>query len=485
MSSKEISVQKQAEYEPWYRKFSMRKLILVTGDLIVVNGILLVIQLWRGELSPSWEGLRNHCYWFVTMSILWLLVGAVFRIYSLPKAYSVVHSLKSTLSAAIVVDFLNILLPVISPSLPARRSEIGGGLLMMLVGAGLWRVIFARSFVHPGFHRRALVVGAGWAGDTLVKTMSHFGARNGNPYLGKGYELLGFIDDDKAKKHKVISGLPVLGTSEDLLKVVRELAVDDIILAITKRGSIEANMFQAILDCREHGISVVSMQTLYERLTDQVPLDHAGNNLEVIIPWNSSMSQRLYPVFREMADIISGLIGFSLLCGAIPFVWVVNRITSRGPLFYRQRRVGKSGKHFMVLKFRTMVVDAEQNGAVWATVNDDRITAMGRFLRKSRLDELPQFWNVLRGEMSLIGPRPERPCFVEMLEKEIRFYRLRHAVKPGITGWAQVHYGYGATVKDAFVKLGYDFYYIKNQSIFLDFMILLRTVSVVLGFKGR
>ena len=156
------------------------------------------------------------------------------------------------------------------------------------------------------------------------------------------------------------------------------------------------------------------------------------------------------------------------------------------PLFYSQERVGYSGKVFTMLKFRTMVVDAErQTGGVWANENDDRITTIGRFLRKSRLDELPQLWNVLKGEMSLIGPRPERQSFVELLEKEIPFYRLRHAVKPGITGWAQVCYRYGASTEDAFVKLQYDFYYIKNQSVFLDLLILLKTFRLMLGLGGR
>jgi len=206
----------------------------------------------------------------------------------------------------------------------------------------------------------------------------------------------------------------------------------------------------------------------------------------VIMPGDQSPSQRLFLIFREAADALTALPALLFLGLCIPPLWVINRFNSPGPLFYRQDRIGKSGKIFKILKFRTMVVAAEQTtGVVWAKANDDRITPVGRFLRKSRLDELPQFWNVLKGEMSFIGPRPERPSFVSVLEKEIPFYRLRHAVKPGITGWAQVQYGYGASVNDAFVKMTYDLYYIKNQSFFLDVLIIWKTFSVVLGLKGR
>jgi exopolysaccharide biosynthesis polyprenyl glycosylphosphotransferase len=331
-----------------------------------------------------------------------------------------------------------------------------------------------------------LVVGAGWAGQTMVQTINKFGVNKPNLHAIKSYQVLGFIDDDSSKQSKSVLGLSVLGSCENLVQLTKELQPDDLILAITDRGNITPKMFDGILACRELGVSIVSMQSLYEQLTNQVPLEHSGRNLEVIIPLELSVGQRIYPIFREMADILCAIAGFLLLCLAIPVVWTVNRLTSPGPLMYKQERVGKAGKTFNMIKFRSMVVAAEEStGAVWARTNDDRITPFGKFMRKSRIDELPQFLNILRGEMSLVGPRPERPRFVSVLEKEIPFYRLRHAVKPGITGWAQVQYGYGASVEDAFVKLGYDFYYIKNQSLFLDVTIILKSLAVVFGLKGR
>jgi lipopolysaccharide/colanic/teichoic acid biosynthesis glycosyltransferase len=170
----------------------------------------------------------------------------------------------------------------------------------------------------------------------------------------------------------------------------------------------------------------------------------------------------------------------------MPFIWLGNRLTNPGDLFYWQERVGEGGKVFQVVKFRSMVMGAEQDtGVVWARENDERITPVGRLLRKARIDEMPQFWNVLKGEMSLIGPRPERPFIITTLEKEIPFYRVRHAVRPGITGWAQVCYRYGASVDDAHIKLEYDLYYIKHQSWYLDLVILVKTVRVMLGLQGQ
>lgn len=169
----------------------------------------------------------------------------------------------------------------------------------------------------------------------------------------------------------------------------------------------------------------------------------------------------------------------------IPFVFIGNLIWSRGSLFYKQERVGAKGELFKIIKFRSMVTKAEQNGAQWAVKNDARITPFGKFLRKMRIDEIPQFWNILKGEMSMIGPRPERPEFVKELEQQIPLYAIRHVIKPGLTGWAQVMYPYAATIEEQKKKLRYDLYYIKKRSLFLDFKIVIKTINTVLYFKGQ
>jgi lipopolysaccharide/colanic/teichoic acid biosynthesis glycosyltransferase len=221
-------------------------------------------------------------------------------------------------------------------------------------------------------------------------------------------------------------------------------------------------------------------------LTGRVPVQHAGRTLDVVMPVGRPALFRLFLLGKRSVDILIGFVGCLFLVLAIPFVWLANRFASPGCLFFVQERVGQGGKTFRLVKFRSMVVDAEKGtGAVWAQVGDSRITPVGNILRKTRLDEVPQFWNVLRGEMSVVGPRPERPEFVNRLAEEIPFYRARHAVKPGITGWAQVKYRYGASQEDSLVKLEYDLYYIKHQGLFADLIILLKTLEVVLGFKGR
>jgi exopolysaccharide biosynthesis polyprenyl glycosylphosphotransferase len=467
----------------WVPPVHKRRVLLVGGDLLVLNTALFLTQLVQTNLEPPWRSSWAHFLCLPALSALWLVVGWTLGSYRFPKVYQVMYSLKATLSTAVIVGFSALLLPALAPSLPLRGSET---VLFLLLALGLWRFIFARCFEHPVLDRRALVIGAEGAGCTLAETLAAFRRAKGDRYAGKHFELIGFIDDDVSKQGKVISDLPVLGTHKNMLKLVKDLRPDDLVLALPDGSELRPGMFQAILDCRELGVSIVRMQPLYESLTHQVPLEHTGTNLDTIMPRFPSIGQRLYAAPREALDILAAIPGLVVLGLMIPLVWTANFLTSRGPLFFRQERVGKSGEVFLLLKFRSMVTNAEAHtGGVWAQENDERTTPIGRFLRKSRLDELPQFWNVLKGEMSLIGPRPERPCFVEPLAQKIPFYRLRHAVKPGITGWAQVNYGYGASVEDAFVKLRYDLYYIKHQRVSLDLLILLKTVRLVLGFKGR
>jgi exopolysaccharide biosynthesis polyprenyl glycosylphosphotransferase len=346
--------------------------------------------------------------------------------------------------------------------------------------------------VQPAFHQRALVVGAGWSGRTLAQAIAETGdsASNGdsggNPYRGTGYRIIGFVDDNAENLGKEIEGSLVLGTHQDLVRLARELQPDELVVAITHAQTIHGGLFQAILDCRELGIQVTTMASLYERVTGRVPVEHAGRDLYVVLPLDRSAGDRLYLAVRRLFDIVVGAAGCILVALLSPVVWLAHQLTAPGDVFYRQERVGKGGQVFKVVKYRSMVMDAEKNtGAVWASHDDGRVTSVGRLLRKTRLDELPQFWNVLKGEMSLIGPRPERPEFIAQLAQEIPFYRVRHAVKPGITGWAQVKYRYGSSVNDSLLKLQYDLYYIKHKGPYLDLLILLKTVQVVLGLKGR
>ncbi|MCL5994716.1 MAG: sugar transferase [Chloroflexi bacterium] len=469
-------------------RLSERKLLLAAIDLGILNGALLITLTLRGEAAlTDLLLLRGYSLvWFITLNILWMAVGAIFDIYNLAKAASAIHSLWATVCTALITTTSYLLIPYITPSLPASRFEALALVAMVAAGISVWRVLYASLLVQPAFQQRALIIGAGCAGAALVRSIKEMSSPRGNPYNGTGYQLIGFIDDDPGKLDTHVEGVPVIGTHHDIRQFVKEFHPDEIIIAITCTQDINPDLFQAILDCHEMGVPITTMAALYERLTGKVPVEQAGQDLAIVLPTKERDIERVYHLARRLVDIGVGAIGCLVLAFVTPLVWLGNRLFSPGPVFYSQNRIGYRGRTFRIVKYRSMVTDAEQrSGAVWATKNDPRITPMGRFLRLSRLDEIPQLLNVLKGDMSLIGPRPERPEFVNQLAREIPYYRARHAVKPGLTGWAQVKYRYGASVNDALIKLQYDLYYIKNQSLFLDIQIILKTIKVVLLFKGQ
>ncbi|NOZ78845.1 MAG: sugar transferase [Acidobacteria bacterium] len=465
---------------------SERKLLLALGDLLVLNAAFFAGLMVRSGFVPGLKNLWAHAYWFVLLSLVWLVVAQLFDAYDLAKAANAVRSMATAGGAVLLTDAVYLLIPFVTPTLPQRRLALFLFPLLAVAGVTIWRGLYATVLVQPAFRRRALIVGAGWSGQTLTRAIAETGDGPSGVNRGTAYEIVGFIDDDPAKAGTEVAGIPVLGDRHDLVRLVTEREADLVIVAITHSQAIHAGLFQAILDCREMGVPVTTMATLYEQLTGQVPVEHAGKDLHVVTPLSQSAGHRSYLGFRRLADIMLGVAGCAVTAAMIPLVWLVNRLTSPGDVLYRQTRVGRAGKPFTLVKFRSMVPGAEEDiGVVWARKNDPRITPLGRLFRKARLDELPQFWNVLKGEMSLIGPRPERPELVEKLAREIPFYRVRHAVRPGITGWAQVKYDYGGSVEDALIKLRYDLYYIKHEGPYLDLLIVLKTIQVILGMGGR
>jgi lipopolysaccharide/colanic/teichoic acid biosynthesis glycosyltransferase len=216
-----------------------------------------------------------------------------------------------------------------------------------------------------------------------------------------------------------------------------------------------------------------------------VPIQFVGKDFYKYFPFSRSNENKLYIFFQRTSDIVLSIIGLVIGVVLLPLILIGNLIGNKGPLFYTQERVGRNSKPFRIIKLRTMFINAEADGAKWAKKNDKRITAFGKFLRRTRLDEVPQFYNVLKGDMSIIGPRPERPFFVNELSRIIPFYETRHIIKPGLTGWAQVNTRYGSSVDDSLTKLQYDLYYIKHRSIFLDFSIAIKTLSTILYYRGQ
>jgi exopolysaccharide biosynthesis polyprenyl glycosylphosphotransferase len=248
----------------------------------------------------------------------------------------------------------------------------------------------------------------------------------------------------------------------------------------------QGETFQTLLDVQERGIEIIRMPTLYEELLGRVPIHHLEADWVIRSFVDEARSSSFFEIGKRFLDIIGSIVGLIILLVLLPFLSLAIILDSGFPIFYRQERLGRGGREFNIIKFRTMRQDAESEGKPqMAGKNDPRVTRVGNFMRVTRLDEVPQFWNVLRGEMSIVGPRAERAQWVATFQHEIPFYRARLLVKPGITGWAQINYGYASTVEDTAVKLEYDLYYIKHRSIAMDIVIILRTIGTVFGRKGR
>jgi exopolysaccharide biosynthesis polyprenyl glycosylphosphotransferase len=470
------------------RNFSLRtsERLLVLGlmDVLLINASLLVALALATGLDVTLDNILANSKWFITLTITWLGCATFFDCYNSARAASTMASVRNTILATIVTAAVYFLIPYLTPPLTSRGAIFYFVGLTLVLAVG-WRTIYARVFDQPMFQQRALIVGAGAAGIALINAMRTSPKRSSNPFRGTGYEIIGFVDDDLRLRDETIEGVAVLGDNESMIELVKTLRINELILAITNSQTISDEMMNALLQCRELGLRVVTMTTVYERLTGRVPIDYVGRDLYMVLPMDDSAIERAYKIIKRLIDVLSALAGLMLMGITILPIAIANRVTSPGPLLYKQRRVGQGGKIFEVYKFRSMRPDAERaTGAVWARQGDDRITPAGRIMRKSRIDELPQFINVLKGDMSLIGPRPERPEFVNALSLMIPYYRARHAVKPGITGWAQVKFGYGSTHEDSRIKLEHDLFYVKHASPLLDIVIALQTPLIMLLAKG-
>jgi exopolysaccharide biosynthesis polyprenyl glycosylphosphotransferase len=298
------------------------------------------------------------------------------------------------------------------------------------------------------------------------------------------FNLVGFFDDDPKKIGKNIEGYPILCGSDQLLKVVDDKKISDLVVAIT--GEMQGRTFQILLDAQERGVEVTRMPTIYEEMVGRVPVHHLESDWVIRSFVDQARTSGFYSLGKRLLDIIGALIGLGIFFAILPFASLATLLDTGLPIFYAQTRLGKGGKTFRIFKFRTMHKDAEEDGKAHLAAEDDpRVTRVGNFMRAVRLDEFPQFFNVLKGEMSLVGPRAERPELVAEFQKQIPFYRARLMVKPGITGWAQINYGYVSTLHETSVKLEFDLFYIKHRTMMMDILIILRTIGTVFSGRGR
>jgi exopolysaccharide biosynthesis polyprenyl glycosylphosphotransferase len=412
--------------------------------------------------------------WFFLLPIAWMLL--LVELYEPHVASSGRKTTRGIALAAFIGLVAYSLVFIFQPNSNLPRIGVGAFLLFASVQTLLWRLVFIRLYKSTGQRRRILLIGAGKAGQTLAELYHSSDTRS--------FNLVGYVDDDAAKVGKSLCGLRVMGTSVHLLNLIEVYHISDIVIAIN--GEIQGATFQTILDAQENGVEVTRMPILYEEMTGRVPVHHLESDWIIRSFVDGLRVSGFYELTKRILDILGGAVGLLIFVITYPFLALAVLIDSGMPVFYSQPRLGRGGRIFTIYKYRTMRQDAEADGEVRITLeNDPRVTRVGNFLRKTRLDELPQFWNVLRGEMSLVGPRAERPELVAEYQKQVPFYRARLLVKPGLTGWAQINYGYVASVTETAVKIEYDLYYIKHRTLNMDFQIMLRTIGTVFRQTGR
>lgn len=454
---------------------SERKILLRLIDILSILGMLYLLS---SSFDFDYFTIdKENWTWVLVLAVYLSIFGTIFELYDLQKASKSDKMIGSVVLTASVTVLFYLLTPFYTPFLPTNRLQIVYFYLAIIIALFLWRFFYINFISSPRFNKKVLVVGEISNIDTIVNTF-----KDSDP----NYRIVGFINCEETNQE----GLKYKGVTEyppsAMHDVIKEHNISEIVVASYNAETITSEIYNDLMLLLEKGFLIKEYTQVYEDMTYRVPVQFVGKDFYKYFPFSRSNHNKLYLFFHRLFDLVFSFIGVVIGALFIPFILIGNLLGNRGPLFYKQERVGKNGKIFSIIKFRTMVVDAERSGnAVWATKNDARVTVFGKFLRRSRLDEFPQFLNILKGDMSLIGPRPERPYFVKELSQVIPFYETRHIVKPGLTGWAQVKVRYGSTVEDSLMKLQYDLYYIKHRSFFLDANVIIKTFSTMLFFRGQ
>jgi exopolysaccharide biosynthesis polyprenyl glycosylphosphotransferase len=454
-----------------------RRTLLLTGDLLMaITSLILALYFWASGdpyLNFSVEFIRRAPVWFFLLPLFWVVL--LVELYDDPRSNNWQATLRSITNAAIV-GLIVYMIVYFSSETKLPRRGVAGFVVAASVLTLLWRFIYIRIFTAPQFIHRVLLVGGGETGKIIMKLVKNVWPP---PFF-----LIGIIDDDPKKIGTEIEGYPVLGGSDRLLDSIAEQNISDLIVSIS--GQMLGQMFQALLDAQELGIEITRMPVAYEEILGRVPIRYLETDWILRSFVDQARVNHIYELLKRMLDILGGLAGVGIMALTYPFVGLAIILDSGFPILYLQVRSGRGGQPYKIIKYRTMKQNAEADGQPqWAEESDPRATRVGRILRKTHLDELPQFLNVLHGEMSLVGPRAERPELVAWFQQHVPFYRARLLVKPGITGWAQINFGYASTIDETIVKLEYDLYYIQRRNLWLDIVIILRTPATVLGLRGR
>lgn len=456
-------------------RLSERRWLLMAGDVLaVLIAVLIALFVWSvvGRYRFTLDFILPRSYWFVVLVGLWLLLASANDFYDLrvsaSRAVTIQHLIVITLQMLVI--YLVVFFLAGSLRLPRLFILYYGGASFILIA--LFRLLNPALARWASARRRVLIVGTDAATAAIIGAIAR--------YAQPAYDIRGVIGNGAVSE---VDGVPVRGSGKNLLRLARQEGVSEII--VTATHALSEEMFQGVMDAYEAGLTVVPMPLLYERITGQVPVEYVMQNWSVVLPIEGGSIFNPYQLFKRLLDVVLVLMGFAVFLLLLPLLALLIKLDSPGGIFYSQERVGLNGRIFRIYKFRSMRSDAEAaTGAVFSQQGDPRVTRVGRVMRKTRLDELPQLVNVLRGDMSIVGPRPERPEHVRRLVEKIPFYRTRHVIRPGLTGWAQVRYSYGSTDEDALVKLQYDLYYIRHQSLALDLNIMVRTIGKVIRMSG-
>ncbi|WP_343330095.1 exopolysaccharide biosynthesis polyprenyl glycosylphosphotransferase [Polaribacter staleyi] len=410
--------------------------------------------------------------WLLLLVFYYLIFGQIFQIYNLNVSNNKYLIVKATVLTAFATTIFYVFTPYFSPELPTNRLQIVYFFLLTFIPILLWRFVYMTVIFSPKYFKSVVFVGSSERIRKLLTQIHHDSFHNVSAYLSecKIDGVNGFKDISKTKISSIVSDNHIT----EVIVSKRDLT-SDVVEAINKE----------LILLFEQGVNIISYETFYESVNARIPREYLDYNFYRYINFSKNNSNNFYLFGLRLVDILISFVGIFMFFVFVPIIIIGNIFANRGPLFYTQLRVGENGKHFKIFKLRSMIKNAEVGGAVWAKKNDTRITSFGKFLRRTRLDEMPQFINIIKGDMSLIGPRPERPEFVKDLEDKIPFYAIRHVIRPGLTGWAQVNYPYANTIEEQETKLRYDLYYIKERSAFLDFKIFIKTFTTVLYFKGQ
>ncbi|WP_310024934.1 sugar transferase [Flavobacterium arsenatis] len=455
---------------------SERKILLRLFDVLaVIGGLSFVGHTFNFSYFTITEG---SFYWTVVLALYLNILGTVFEMYNLQVASNQFQIIKSIVLTSSTTVLFFLLTPIFTPLLPSNRLQIIYFFLSITISLFIWRLFYQKFLASQRFVKKVIIVCDQNQLEELTTSLE-----KADPH----YKVVGFVDTDSQNANVDADMVSIIRpvNLDEIEIFVRKNGVSEIVIASQKTDGITVELYNNLLVLLENGFVIRAYTQVYEAITHRIPIQHFDKDFYRYFPFSRSNQNRLYLLIVRLLELTFSIIG--LLGGLVilPFVLIGNLIGNRGPLFYTQTRVGKNGVPFEIYKYRTMIKNAESGGIKFATQGDARITPFGRLLRKSRIDEIPQFINILKGDMGFIGPRPERPFFVKELAAVMPFYETRHVIKPGLTGWAQVNYSYGESIEESLIKLQYDLYYIKHRSIFLDLNIVIKTFSTVLFYRGQ